>query len=778
MHKLLKTLLILVGVFIAIAAVVIIFISPITKYLIEKYDLKYTGRQIKMDWAYVNPFTGYVHFENLKIYELKSDSVFLSFKGVSANFAMRKIFSKTYEISELILKHPRGIIIQIDSNINFNDLIEKFSPKKGSVKAAAPVHFSILSIKIIDGEFFYRERVTPINYFIKKVNIESTGIHWDADTIAADFSFLSGIGSGGMKGNFTINTKKLDYRLAVEVQKFDLEILEQYLRDLSNYGYFSANLDAKLNVKGNFKEAEDVTFSGILALNDFHAGENPKEDYASFNKLSLAIYELSPKNHKYLFDSVSLNNPFFKYDRYDYLDNLQRMFTAKGAAVAGDQSNSGTFNLVLTIGNYIKELSKNFFRSNYKINRLAIYSGNLEYNDYSVSEKFAIQINPLYVLADSINKNQKRVNVSFNSGIKPYGSAAVTLSINPNDSSDFDLEYHLQKFPASMFNPYTITYTSFPLDRGTIAINGSWHVRKGNIKSDNHLIIIDPRVSKRLRNKDTKRIPVPLIMAFVRERGNVIDYEIPITGDLNNPKFHLRDVIFDILGNIFIKPPTTPYGLEVRNIETEIEKSITLKWDMRNSTLRPVQERFIERMADFLAKNPDASITVYPQLYAVKEKEYIQFFEAKKKYFLATNTKKAQSFSKEDSVKVNKMSAKDAQFVNYLNKQTNDSMLFTIQDKCARLVGASFIDARYKQLNKERESIFIAYFKKKDVDKRIKISPAERVIPYNGFSYYKIDYKGEYPESLLRAYRKMNKLNDEAPRKLCKKERRKNRGIF
>ena len=54
-------------------------------------------------------------------------------------------------------------------------------------------------------------------------------------------------------------------------------------------------------------------------------------------------------------------------------------------------------------------------------------------------------------------------------------------------------------------------------------------------------------------------------------------------------------------------------------------------------------------MVDFLIKNPDASINVYPQQYAIKEKEYILFFEAKKKYFLMTNNKNAGSFSEEDS---------------------------------------------------------------------------------------------------------------------------------
>jgi len=115
-----------------------------------------------------------------------------------------------------------------------------------------------------------------------------------------------------------------------------------------------------------------------------------------------------------------------------------------------------------------------------------------------------------------------------------------------------------------MFNPYLISYTSFPLDRGTLELNGTWNVRNDQIESANHLLIIDPRVTKRLRKKDAKWIPMPLIMALIRERGNVIDYEIPITGSLKNPKFHLHDVLVDLIENIFVKPATTPYRMEVK----------------------------------------------------------------------------------------------------------------------------------------------------------------------------------------------------------------------
>ena len=775
MHKFKKTLFIFISTIIIIIVVFILFISPITKYLVEKYDEKYTGRQIKMDWAYVNLFTGYTHFSNLKIYEFKSDSIFFSADGISISVAMFKLFSKTYEISELTLNHPHGIVIQNKKDFNFNDLIEKFSPQKNSDTANAPIHFNILNVKINDGEFYFREQLIPINYFIKKVNFESTGKRWDADTIAAKFSFLSGIGSGDMKGDFTINLKNKDYRLAVVVNKFGLNIIEQYLKDLANYGSFSANIDADMKVHGNFSDERNVTASGLMAINDFHFGKNPKDDYASFNKLVFAIKEVSPKGHKYFFDSVSLSHPYFKYERYDYLDNIENMFGRKGSKVAAVNADPDKFNLIIEIANYIKVLSKNFLRSDYKVNRLAIYNCNIKFNDFSISEKFAVKLDPLYIIADSIDKTHKRVEVSLKSGVKPYGDLSVSLSIDPNDSSDFDLKYHFQKLPIAMFNPYTISYTSFPLDRGTIEFNGTWNVRNGNIQSNNHLLIIDPRVTKRIRNKDTKWIPMPLIMSFVRERGNVIDYEIPITGDLKNPKFHLRYVLLDLLENIFVKPATTPYRMEVRNIETEIEKSLTLQWQTRHGSLRPNQGKFIESMADFLGENPQASITVYQHEYAIKEKEYILFFEAKKKYFMVTNNKNTQSFSVADSEKVDKMSIKDSSFVHYLNKQIRDIMIFTIQEKCAGIINSAIVNAKFKELNAERENAFMLYFRKRGVDNRIKISSGENVIPYNGFSFYKIEYKGEFPEFLIKAYHKMDELNDESPREKFKEKRKKNR---
>src|SRR6185312_9144818 len=408
---------------------------------------------------------------------------------------------------------------------------------------------------------------------------------------------------------------------------------------------------------------------------------------------------------------------------------------------------------------------------------LAIKRADIKFNDFSTNEKFSIDADPLYILADSIDKSHSDVKILLKSQIQPYGNMLITADINPRDSASFDLNYRFGKIPITLFNPYLISFTSFPLDRGTIELNGAWKVRNGFIQSENHLLIIDPRVTKRVKNKASGWIPLWLVMAFVRERSNVIDYQIPISGSLRSPKFHLKDIVFNTLNNIFVKPVTTPYRLKVQSVEEAIEKSLSIKWEMHHTAMTSLQEKFVSKIADFMANNPTASIVVHPEEYATKEKEYILFFEAKKKYYLACHPEKRATFDEDDSERVDKMSVKDSDFVHYLNKRLKHSLVFTIQEKCSNIVDTSMVNTKFHLLNKAREDTFLSFFKEKGVAGRVTFAHIENVIPYNGFSFYKIEYNGDFPAYLVNAYKEIDELNNETPREKYEKERKKIKSI-
>src|ERR1700740_1998027 len=121
--RLLKSLITTVCVAVVFVILVLLFISPIAKYLIEKHDVELTGREIKIDWAYVNPFTGYVYLNNPRIYELNSDTLALTAKGISANIALSGLLSKTCNVGDLELNQPMWFIKQRGSkhDLNFKD---------------------------------------------------------------------------------------------------------------------------------------------------------------------------------------------------------------------------------------------------------------------------------------------------------------------------------------------------------------------------------------------------------------------------------------------------------------------------------------------------------------------------------------------------------------------------------------------------------------------------------------------------------------------------------
>ncbi len=764
---------------IVFVALVIAFISPIARWAIQKYDTSITGREITLDRAYVNPFTGFIYLKNPAVYEAGADTVFFSAKSLSVNFEVWKLFSKMYEISSLTLNEPVIRVVQSKKEFNFDDMVRKFSAKDTMPREPKePAHFNALNMSIKNGTFYYAERSMGVSYFIKQVNIETPGKRWNSDTLAFRYSFVSGIGSGGsMKGTFDMNTASLNFRLTDIIRKFDISILEQYVNDIANYGHVRGNLDADLEAAGNFKATQNLFAKGPVAINDFHFGKNEKEDYLAFKKLAVDIVQLSPQNKKYFFDSVFVLEPYFKYERYDSLDNLQDMFGKKGEKAKQSGEDAGKVNILFKIGNYVAALAKNFFKSDYQVKRLGIYRANIRYNDYSLNEKFAAAVSPLTVTADSIERGDKWVNLNLRTGIKPYGNFALNLSINPKDSSDFTFNYKLRQIPLAMFNPYFVTYTSFPLDRGILEFTGHATVMDGVINCNNHLVIIDPRVNNKQRRNGARWLPMRLFMFLVRERGNVIDYEIPIKGNLKDPNFKYRDVILDILRNIFVKPVTTPYRVEVKNVENEIEKSLTLKWVMRSNKLNPPQEKFIEQTVDFLREHPEAVIQVSPELYGDREREYILFFEAKKKHYLLLNKLKAADLSEKDSARIEKIAVKDPAFVAYLNRN-GGQRLHTVQEKCSRVIGSGEVSKKLKALNRARHDFFMSFFQEKGVQSQVRFKSIKDTVPFNGFSQYRINYKGDFPDKMLEAYERINDLDNNSPRNKFKDERAKNRKLL
>jgi hypothetical protein len=780
------------GLIIAAIAIAVLFVliisiaSPIGKRIIETYvGPTVLGRHIKTDWVYVNPFTGYVHISGLKIYECGGDSItILRADALNVHYNILKTLTKTYEFTDAELVRPVGYIIQDHKLFNFTDLIIHFSPKhpqdsmQTGPKVRHPAHINVLNFKITDGEFHYQAKSIPVNYYFKHVNISSPGKWWARDPMNLKVDMVSGCGTGHIHAEGFLDLYSQDYSISANIRGQDMQILEQYMRELANYASLRGTIDARIKASGNFKDRLALHTEGSMEVTDFHLGKSPTQDIAAWDKLTFSIHDLTPRVHHYYFDSIAIHHPYFLYERYDYLDNLRNMFGAKGEKMKAARADKDKFNLIIEIEKYVEVLVKNFLETKqYRLDHFNIYNGNLTFNDYALREKFYIGADPFFIHADSIYSTNPRLSVSIRSALKPHGTLTADLSVNPATYQDFDLHYHLLRTPVALFNPYLITYTSFPLDRGIIEFNGTTVVRSNIIHSDNHLLVLDTRVAKKVKKDDTKWIPLPLIMSIVRSPGNAIDISIPIAGNLSSPHFKIGAVITQIIKNILIKPPFTPYIAHAKAIEDVVEKSLSVKWELRSGQLSSEQEKSVSNMADFLKEYPATSLEVSSIDYVAKEKEYILLYEAKKKYFITTH-KQGDKISKADSLAIDKMSVKDSGFVHYLTAQSGVELMYSVQEKCGHLLGNKIVDDKFAKLDKERRDLFLSFFKANGTEARVKFIQERNIIPFNGYSYYKLEYRGDKPEKLLKAYDELVAINNMKPRQKYAAKRKAKAGLI
>ena len=72
----------------------------------------------------------------------------------------------------------------------------------------------------------------------------------------------------------------------------------------------------------------------------------------------------------------------------------------------------------------------------------------------------------------------------------------------------------------------------------------------------------------------------------------------------------------------------------------------------------------------------------------------------------------------------------------------------------------------------------MTFFKANGTAGQVKFIKGKQLIPFNGFSYYQLEYKGDKPEKLLKAYNDLVAINNMKPRRKYAAKRKAKAGLI
>lgn len=705
MKKSLKITVILSSILLGLVLMIIIFISPVSKYLIEKYSEAYTGRKIGMQELSINIFNGSITAKGFTVFEAKSTKPFFKTDLLNVNIAVYKLWVGKYDITSVELSSPYLQVIQKGDKFNYDDLMNRFFADDTTKKVETkPVKYWARNIQVNNATILYTNTKPLTNSKLIKGVVQIPLIAWDDPIYKIQTAFDLSTG-GRSKALLHFNANTFDYKAKIDVDQLNIDFLYPYLKDYMKVKSLKGLINTNLWLTGNANQPTAIALSGSIKANDFAIVDATNELLTAIDETNVLIDTINTAKNRYNFRSISMDHPFFRLSMYDKGFNYERIMTTP-LAMSGDTSSTVYSNVFLMMSGYIQEIVREYDVNNYQINQFRVTRGQCIFTDFTHGDKFRYVLDSMTLSSDRLSSANPFLLFSVKSRLNTSGKMRGTLKVDPKHYQDIMIDASIKELLITDFNPYSKYYVATPFLNGTISYENQTTVLGGKLDSKNILDVRQIKTGKKVKNSTAMNLPVGLAVSLLKDVKGNIHLDIPVKGSLNDPKFKWGRVIWGVLKNLIIKAATAPFRLLANLFGGKEEDFKEMQFEYTQTDILPNQQTVLDRLAKIAIDKPEIKIELTQVTNIIDETEAIAVFQMKQQYLGLTNTLPAQELKhRTDSITNN-----DSLFVQYLrSKLPNTQGLQSTEEKCLQLIGRDKVIPEVYALMDRRNTAVIQY---------------------------------------------------------------------
>lgn len=160
------------------------------------------------------------------------------------------------------------------------------------------------------------------------------------------------------------------------------------------------------------------------------------------------------------------------------------------------------------------------------------------------------------------SKQIKKADVDLAGRVGKAAPFKVVGKINPLGEDAFtDLVVTLGAMDLTPGSPYSSKYAGYGLSKGKLSLNMKYKVSEKLLEAENLVSIDQLTFGQQVESPDATSLPVPLLVALLQDRNGLIEIDLPIRGDLNDPDFRYGKAVMSALLNLLGKIAVSPFTL-------------------------------------------------------------------------------------------------------------------------------------------------------------------------------------------------------------------------
>lgn len=510
--------------------------------------------------------TGTIAMRDLDIGDLK-DNTYLNLPKLAVTLADSNLLKKEMRIAEIAISKPRVNLIRADGG---TILPLALFPKSGQQTAEeqedqgeeegteGEVQISIDRLHLENGSLAFIDQALaePGKIELADLNIDVNNLstmpgETGAVTIAASFNKSSTFRG---EGKLTLNPVALSATMAADT--LPLPTLKNYLSEYTTSSLDNGNLDLSVSVDIEDGDEMVIASSAGLKVTDLVMSElDSGEEFLTLQNLAISGAEYSSRLGELSVEEIAIENPVTTIIINDEGSvNLGRIMKKREGPPRQD---TGAENEP----KQVQEPEKTK-ETTLSLNSIAVHGGKIHFLDGKIQPAYEMDLDFNGTVSGLSNRETDLATVEFDGKVDGQAPLTIRGKINPLRRDNFaDVKMEFTGFNMSSLSPYTGKYIGYKTSKGKMNLDINYNVAGRNLDSQNKAFLDQFTLGEKVESEDATSLPVGLAISLLQNRQGEIKLNIPVKGNLDDPKFSVGGVVIQVIVNLIAKAATSPFAL-------------------------------------------------------------------------------------------------------------------------------------------------------------------------------------------------------------------------
>ncbi len=239
--------------------------------------------------------------------------------------------------------------------------------------------------------------------------------------------------------------------------------------------------------------------------------------------------------------------------------------------------------------------------------------GRFSFADKTLSPQFESVVSPVNLTVTGFSLDPARkTNLELSAIID--GSAPITAKgwVSPlKDPVEANSTVTLKNLDLVALSPYSAKFIAYPVTRGQLDWDMNLSTEANNLAMGNAIKARQLELGDKVESPGAADVPVKLGLSLLRDMSGNISLNLPVQGDLTDPKFSIGGIVVQAFLGLIVKAIASPFSLLASLVPDGGGQDMSrLPFSPGLATPAPESFTAMKGLADVLGQRPGLSIAV------------------------------------------------------------------------------------------------------------------------------------------------------------------------